>query len=484
MSTGSGSSERTTTIVLTGHLDPGAPDLVYLPVEVPDGVRQIEARYRYERPGVPDGTQGNACDLGVFDARGTGPGGAGFRGWSGGARDRFAISSSAATPGYLPGPVLPGVWHIALAPYTVAPQGLDYRVEVTLTHGTDGQPYEPQYPPSAVVGRDRAWYRGDCHLHTVYSDGRRTPAEMAAEARAAGLDFITSTEHNTPAAHGAWGPYAGPDLLVLLGEEVTTRNGHWLALGVHPGQFVDWRYRARDGELGRYQREVHDSGGLCVAAHPYGPCFACSFKFSYRDFDAVEVWNGEWTPDDEVALAEWDRGLTASLRPGAGGAWLPAMGNSDSHDADDRVGHPQTVVFAEGLDRESILAGIRAGRTWIASSADVDLALTAEGPDGRCVGVGERLTVAPDDLVTVRLEVRGVPRATVRLITDEGEAMRYALPDTAAHAVSWQTRAVVTGYVRAEVRRPETDGTLDPRFGPMAALTNPIFLDGVEEATQ
>jgi predicted metal-dependent phosphoesterase TrpH len=41
---------------------------------------------------------------------------------------------------------------------------------------------------------------GDTHLHTVHSDGRRTPAEVAAGARAAGLDFIVSTDHNTSSA--------------------------------------------------------------------------------------------------------------------------------------------------------------------------------------------------------------------------------------------------------------------------------------------
>jgi predicted metal-dependent phosphoesterase TrpH len=34
----------------------------------------------------------------------------------------------------------------------------------------------------------------------VHSDGRRLPEEVAAGVRAAGLDFIVSTEHNTSSA--------------------------------------------------------------------------------------------------------------------------------------------------------------------------------------------------------------------------------------------------------------------------------------------
>ena len=159
---------------------------------------------RYDKPTVPAGTQGNACDIGIFDERGTELGGRGFRGWSGGARTEFSIRADEATPGYLAGPVRAGTWHVVLGPYTVAPQGLDYKVTITLRFGAPGATPKPVYPPERAKGRGRAWYRGDCHLHSVHSDGRRTPAELAAAARAAGLDFINTTEHNTTSAHAHW----------------------------------------------------------------------------------------------------------------------------------------------------------------------------------------------------------------------------------------------------------------------------------------
>lgn len=231
------------TKVVRGTLPPGSPDFVYLPVEVPRGVREIHVSYAYERPVVPPGTQGNTLDIGIFGERGTELGGDGFRGWSGGARTEFFVRADDATPGYIPGPVRAGTWNIALGPYTVAPQGLAYEVTVTLRFGAPGKTPEPVYPPERAKGRGRAWYRGDCHLHSWYSDGRRTPAEIAALARAAGLDFINASEHNTHAAHAHCADQAGDDLLILTGEEVTTRNGHVVALGTDPGTFVDWRYR-------------------------------------------------------------------------------------------------------------------------------------------------------------------------------------------------------------------------------------------------
>ncbi|MFF9900465.1 CehA/McbA family metallohydrolase [Streptomyces longispororuber] len=460
------------TRTIRGTLPTGAPDFVYLPVEIPRGVRQIHVAYAYEKPAVPPGTPGNALDIGIFDERGTGLGGRGFRGWSGGARTEFFIRADDATPGYLPGPVRAGRWHIVLGPYTVSPQGLPYEVTITLTHGAPGTTPKPVYPPERARGRGRAWYRGDCHLHTWYSDGRRTPAEIGALARAAGLDFINSSEHNTHSAHAHWSDVAGDDLLVLLGEEVTTRNGHVLALGTDPGTFVDWRYRARDNRFGHYARAVRRAGGLVVPAHPHATCVGCNWKFGFNDADAVEVWNGAYSPEDEVALAEWDNALVAAARGGR--RWLPAMGNSDAHRDPDPVGRPQTVVLAEDLTREAILDGIRAGRSYLAESKDVELSFSAAGGKGRHAGIGERLRVDADDPVTVRLDVKGVPGCVIRFVTDQGVLFTSpAVGASGTGSAEWRTTASYAAYVRAEVRKPQT---APPQPGPMAALTNPIFL--------
>jgi hypothetical protein len=455
-----------------GTLPPGSPDFVYVPVEVPAGVRELKVAYTYDRPSVPAGTTGNALDIGIFDDRGTELGGRGFRGWSGGARTEFFIRADEATPGYLPGPVREGTWHIALGPYTVAPQGLSYEITITLTYGEPGEAVRPVYPPDRARGRGRAWYRGDCHLHSWYSDGRRTPAEIGALARAAGLDFINSSEHNTHSAHAHWADVAGDDLLVMLGEEVTTRNGHVVALGTDPGTFVDWRYRARDNRFGRFARQIRRAGGLVVPAHPHATCVGCNWKFGFGEADAVEVWNGPYTPDDEVTLADWDSMLVASVRDGRD--WIPAMGSSDAHRDPDAVGRPQTVVLADDLTRQAIQEGIRAGRSYVAESAKVELSFRASGGRGEHAGIGERLRVDRDTPVTVRLEVTGAPRCTVRFVTDQGVLHTSApLPVSGSGVVEWRTTPSYAAYVRAELRHEAAAG---PVPGALAAFTNPIFL--------
>jgi hypothetical protein len=303
--------------------------------------------------------------------------------------------------------------------------------------------------PGSATGRGRDWYRGDLHLHTVHSDGARLPEELAAAARAAKLDFFVSTEHNTSSASGIWGRHAGPDLLVVDGEEITTRNGHFLAVGLPPGAWVDWRYRATDGSFVEFARRIHRAGGLVVAAHPYCPFVGCAWKFGYERLDAVEVWNGPWTLDDDVAVATWDNLLVQDARTGD---WLPAVGNSDAHREPQVVGLPQTVVLADDLDRRSILAGVRAGRSWLAESAAVDLSFGASG-GGRTAGIGERLGVADGAAVTVSLTVSGAPSGLVRFVTDEGQLFAQFLPPDGAGTVTWTTTPRQSAYVRAEVRR-------------------------------
>jgi hypothetical protein len=304
-------------------------------------------------------------------------------------------------------------------------------------------------------------------VHSVYSDGKLTPEQLAAAARAAGLDFIATTEHNTADAHGAWRTHVGDDLLVILGEEVTTQTGHWLALGTQPGQLVDWRYRVRDETVGRHLDQVHQAGGLCVAAHPHAPYPSGVFMYPYQGFDVVEVWNGLWTSelpwnaDNEAALAEWGRGLAADIR---GGRWRPALGSSDTH-LENQIGIPQTVVLAEELSTDAILDGIRGGRSWIAESAAVELFLLAAVGD-RSAGIGERLKTN-GELTVMLAEIRGVPSGAISFHTDWGTVHRASLPGSGSGVVEWRTSAEESQFVRIEVRHPE---------GRMAALSNPILL--------
>ena len=159
---------------------------------------------------------------------------------------------------------------------------------------------------------------------------------------------------------------------------------------------------------------MRQGGGPVVPAHPYRPHVACQWRFGYQDADAVEVWNGPWTYDDESALDTWDAGFAEALRHDR--PWLPAIGNSDAYSVPQVIGSPHNVVLAEDLTRDDGLGGIRAGRCWIAESASVQLEFTATG-HGSQAGIGERLTVpadAPVDVGSSSPECRAAPSGSSR----------------------------------------------------------------------
>ncbi|HEY0641274.1 MAG TPA: hypothetical protein VGD67_26900, partial [Pseudonocardiaceae bacterium] len=90
-----------------------------LPFEVPAGCAGVTVTLEYDAAG------GAVLDLGCEGA-------AGWRGWSGGARRTFAVTPAWATPGYLPGELEPGQWHVVLGLHRVPAAGVPYEVRVEL----------------------------------------------------------------------------------------------------------------------------------------------------------------------------------------------------------------------------------------------------------------------------------------------------------------------------------------------------------------
>ncbi|NMH76753.1 PHP domain-containing protein, partial [Pseudonocardia xinjiangensis] len=98
-----------------------------LPVDVPAGASALAVRLAFDRGA-------GVLDLGCFSP-------AGFRGWSGGARDSFTITADRATPGYLPGPLDAGTWHVCLGLHRVPVEGLAY--ELVVDTSADAPPPVP-----------------------------------------------------------------------------------------------------------------------------------------------------------------------------------------------------------------------------------------------------------------------------------------------------------------------------------------------------
>jgi hypothetical protein len=456
-------------VMFAGRFGFGIDRWAYLPFEVPVGVERIRVATSHDYFALC-GVARNVLDLGIFGPAGHCLGNAaGFRGWSGGARDGFVISTTDATPGYLAGPIDPGVWAVALGPVVLNPWGMAWQVQVTMDRGTATAPAGKVIEmPSSPVVRGAGWYRGDLHLHTVHSDGAHRPSELVSAAHAGGLDFIVSTDHNTSAANRAWPACRTDALLVIPGEEVTTRHGHWLAVGLPAHGWVDWRYGPRDGAFPRFAGEVRAGGGIVVAAHPAVPLPGSAWEFGFAHVDAVEVWNGRWNLDDELSLRIWQRLLRQGRR-------VAAVGGSDSHGPHQPVGLPQTVVHAADLSVPSLLEGLRHGRSYIAQSRSVTLqftatCLTSHGVD--VAGPGQTLRVPRQTPVTVSAEISAPPGASAALITAAGRVGQVVVGRSDPARLRWEIDPAAAHFARLEVREGARG-----RPGGMVALTNPVWLN-------
>lgn len=467
------------TIERVVHVPPLGVDAkryVYVPFDVPRGAVRVSVSYEYPREGGA-----NTIDIGLFDARfgGTDTDARGFRGWSGGRRSELFISREEATPGYIAGELPAGRWRVILGLYKVAPAGVDVKVRVVVETGETRAARRASVPRRTAgagrkpSGQNVRWFAGDLHMHTVHSDGDWTVGGLAEAARDAGLDFIFVTDHNTASHHSEVekADADSPQTLVMRGEEVTTYGGHANAWGLPPGAWVDFRVRPGDAAgMSRVAARAHAMGALISVNHPAALCGGCSWSYgdALKEFDAVEVWNGDWDATDESALKTWDGLLRRGLRP-------TAIASSDSHRAQSPLGRPTTHVAAAELSQAALLDAIRRGRVHLTSGArglSVEFGAAAgevgsRGSLGARSGAGEEIRLRAPGTLVFFVKVVGAPRANISLVSDGRVAHTLTATYPQALTEVFEVECERDGYYRLEVR---------DRAGAVLALTNPVYV--------
>jgi hypothetical protein len=497
---------------------------VMLPVEVPPGTTQFRVRYCWEGGGstVDLGlwsAREGAEPWGVAQ----------FRGWGGSSHPDVAVSargfsSEAAyladpkgyvaghtTRGFLPGPIDAGVWAVelgvAVVSETDADGHADWRVEVELSSDPAfaAPPYEPEPYDETPADPEPGWYAGDLHVHAEHSAlGDATMTETfdyafrPLEEGGAGLDFVTLSDYVTSSAWGEIGRYQAlhPGKLVIRSTEIITYRGH---ANQHASlRYVDHRtgpvYELEpDGGLvplrparppAELFAEVRDAGGVVQLNHVTTcpsttafcrrTCRGCPWDYDdaetgFERVDAIEVHNGSRFAYDlftAAAIAFWEEALAAGHR-------IAAVGSSDSHHAgvandatQSPIGEATTVVYAEELSEAGILAGLRAGHTYVKlfGNDGPDLRFEAFGDEGGSGIPGDALA---DRSATLRASVLGLaagePPHRLELVRNGTavEAVEVATPGG-----THDFRAETPGRYRLELERE----------GVIQALTSPIYL--------
>jgi hypothetical protein len=169
--------------------------------------------------------------------------------------------------------------------------------------------------------------RADLHVHTTFSDGTLTPEDILNYyAMFPELHVVAITDHDTldgalrvrefRDAH----PEVFSGVEVIVGEEVSTRDGH--VLGLFLEHWVPPGLPAAE-TIAR----IHEQGGLAIAAHPYTHLLPFTDLRGVKSliltlpFDAVETRNSN--------ITEWYANYWTSWQARSRG--LCAVGSSDAH---------------------------------------------------------------------------------------------------------------------------------------------------------
>jgi hypothetical protein len=299
------------------------------------------------------------------------------------------------------------------------------------------------------------------HVHSTWSDGTGTVPQIMRAAAKAGVDVVLLTDHDTLAAryHGQEGWHG--DVLLLVGEEVTPDENHYLAFG------VDTVIRKQGRTPADVCAAVEAQGGFGFAAHPFseGSKLFKRRGIPFRDLECVkglELWSfvndtgqsiERWrdvvkflaTPNryvdhpPERNVRTWDE--LCRKRP------VVAIGGLDAHQVGIRVWrwvplrlmsykrsfrHIRTHVLIDDDEpsRETVFAALREGRCYIA----MDSLAPARG-----------FTFANED-GTLRARV---PReARIRLLRN-GEEVAAASGSTLDHAIEGPGGYRVEAYLPA-----------------------------------
>lgn len=173
--------------------------------------------------------------------------------------------------------------------------------------------------------------RADLHIHSLASDGTAGVVEILDHVQArTSLDVIAIADHERIDAAVAARTMArarGLRFEVIVGEEVTTRGGHLLAL------FIEEPIRPLRS-LRSTIAAIHDQGGIAVPAHPLVPYPLCAQARALRtllaDDDPSVHPDGLETFNPTALGRPWH----AQAVQFAAEHSLAALGNSDAHALD------------------------------------------------------------------------------------------------------------------------------------------------------
>jgi predicted metal-dependent phosphoesterase TrpH len=193
---------------------------------------------------------------------------------------------------------------------------------------------------------------GDFHVHAFVGDGGIAPWMLQRHAARAGLDVIAITNHNQTLAarlgRAAARRSSGP--LIIVGEEITGRDFHLIAVGIE--RPVNW-----DQPAGAAIADVHAQNGVAIAAHPLH-----GFAEGYDETALAALDGLEAAHPDSLAPTIAPQFEEFYQRTLAQNPEVAAIGSSDFHTTGP-LGLCRTYLLVRERSEAGVVDAIRDGRT-------------------------------------------------------------------------------------------------------------------------
>jgi predicted metal-dependent phosphoesterase TrpH len=203
---------------------------------------------------------------------------------------------------------------------------------------------------------DTSWSKADIHIHTAHSDGIAGVAAILEHVvQATDLRLIAITDHDTVAgAFEARRLARAFGIEVVIGEEVSTAEGHLLAL------FIE-RWLPPGRPAAETIAAVHAQGGLCIPAHPFD-ALVPSMGHAGLGRRCAGPRAGEWPVDGVEVFNATLLWRNSNRQAGAVSAalGLAPCGGSDAHSLA-TVGRGYTVF--PGTSADDLYRAIQRGQT-------------------------------------------------------------------------------------------------------------------------
>jgi predicted metal-dependent phosphoesterase TrpH len=189
----------------------------------------------------------------------------------------------------------------------------------------------------------------DLHLHSQYSeDGIGTPKEIISSLQKKGLQGMAITDHNTIEGSLNALKVAPKGFVVIPGLEITTADGHLLALNVT--QNIPSHQSVEETV-----DTILDAGGIPLVPHLYRNMSGIkkeNLEKIRSKISVLEVFNGCSLPKTNLKIAKLAHNYS-----------LGGTGGSDSHDPL-YAGYAYTTVDTTATDLDSVITEIVKKKSW------------------------------------------------------------------------------------------------------------------------